>query len=268
MLPFLSSRSVTKRGPIGAGMRQRVREAVALMISCGVLGACGAVGEYQGDSAIRGVTLSGQIRAVGPLPKLDPIPVYRDSEVCGEFMPSEALLVEGKMSSVEGVVVSLEGVTQGKPMHYDHTIVMESRGCRFVPRVNAAVLGTLLAIQSTDTIMHNTHVRTNGRFGETVLNVLQPAGARGVQKRLTTEGHLDVRCDIHPFMRASIHVFGHPYFTISDSAGQFELRQVPPGAYRLVMWHEILGMREQSITIPTEGAVTLEIELGVRRTIR
>jgi hypothetical protein len=249
-------------------MRQRVREAVALMITCGVLGACGAVGEYQGNPAIRGVTLSGRIHAVGPLPKLDPIPVYRDSEVCGELMPSEALLVEGKVSSVEGVVVSLEGVTQGKPMHYDHTIVIESRNCRFVPRVNAAVVGTLLAVQSTDPIMHNTHVRKNGRFGETVLNVLQPAGARGVQKRLTTEGHLDVRCDIHPFMRASIHVFGHPYFTISDSAGKFELTQVPPGTYRLVMWHEILGMQEQPIIVPAEGAVTLEIELGVRRTIR
>ena len=242
-------------------MRQRVREAVAVLITCGVLGACGAVEEYQGDPAIRGATLSGQIHAGGPLPKLDPIQVYRDNEVCGELMPSEALLIEGKINS-------LEGVTQGKPMHYDHMIVIESRNCRFVPRVNAAVLGTLLAIQSTDTIMHNTHVRTNGRFGETVLNVLQPAGARGVQKRLTTEGSLDVRCDIHPFMRASIHVFGHPYFTISDSSGKFELTRVPPGTYRLVMWHEILGMREQPITVPAEGDVTLEIELGMRRTIR
>lgn len=249
-------------------MRQRVREAVAVTITCGVLGACGAVGEYREDPAIRGVTLSGQIHAVGPLPKLDPTPVYRDSEVCGELMPSEALLVENKINSVQGVVVSLEGVTHGKPMHYDHTIVIESRNCRFVPRVNAAVLGTLLAIQSTDPIMHNTHVRTHGRFGETVLNVLQPAGARGVQRRLTTEGSLDVRCDIHPFMRASIHVFGHPYFTVSDASGKFELTQVPPGTYRLVMWHEVLGMREQPITVPAEGAVMLEIELGVRRTIR
>ena len=268
MLPSLSFRSVTKRGPIGAGMSQRVREAVAVMITCGVLGACGAAGEYQGDPAIRGVTLSGQIHAVGPLPKPDPIPVYRDSEVCGEQMPSEALLVEGKMNSVEGVVVSLEGVKQGKPMPYDHIVVIESRGCRFVPRVYAAALRTLLAIQSTDPIMHNTHVRKNGRFGETVLNVLQPAGFRGMQKRLTTDGYLDVRCDIHPFMRASIHVFGHPYFTISDSSGKFELTQVPPGTYRLVMWHEILGVREHSITVPAEGAVTLEIELSVKRTIR
>jgi hypothetical protein len=153
-------------------------------------------------------------------------------------------------------------------MHYDHMIVIESRNCRFVPRVNAAVLRTLLAILSTDTIMHNTHVRTNGRFGETVLNVLQPAGARGVQKRLMTEGSLDVRCDIHPFMRVSIHMFGHPYFTILGSSGKLELTQAPPGTYRLVMWHEILSMREQPITVPAKGPVALEIELGMRRTIR
>jgi hypothetical protein len=35
-------------------MSQQVREAVAVMITCGVLEACGAVGEYQGDPAILG----------------------------------------------------------------------------------------------------------------------------------------------------------------------------------------------------------------------
>ena len=63
-------------------------------------------------------------------------------------------------------------------------------------------------------------------------------------------------------------MFGYPYFTVSDSSGKCELTQVPPGTYRLVMRHEILDMREQSITVPAEDVVTLEIEPGMRRTIR
>ncbi|MES4785869.1 MAG: hypothetical protein C4294_08690 [Nitrospiraceae bacterium] len=205
---------------------------------------------------------------IGALPKMDPIPVYRNSGFCGDELPNEALRVEGRANGVEGAMVSLEGITRGKPLPQDQTIIIESRGCRFVPRVNATVIDSLVVIQSTDPIMHSTHIRKNSRFGDTILNVLQLPGSKGVRKRLTTSGVLDVRCDIHPFMRASVHVFEHPYFSITDAAGRFELTQVPPGTYRLRAWHETLGIREQAITVPVQGPVTVDVELDVKKIIR
>jgi Carboxypeptidase regulatory-like domain len=258
-------------------VRRRIGQAGVLILACGALGACAlleprggappAGGAYEGDPSIRGVTVIGRVNFVGPIPRPDPIPVYRDSDFCGEEMPNETLLVEEGSHTVEGVVVSLEGVTKGKPLPQDQTRVVESRGCRFIPRVTATVVGSLLAIQSVDPIMHNTHLRLNSRFGDTVLNVVQVAGARGIQRRLLTAGLHDVRCDIHPFMRAFIHVFEHPYFSVTDAAGRYELTQVPPGTYRLKMWHEKLGTRERTVTVPEQGPATLDLEVDLRPTV-
>jgi len=257
-------------------MRQRLGRTLVLVLACSALAACTMVGmregapadrAYEGDPSIRGVAVTGQVSFVGAIPRPDPVPVYRDSDFCGEEMPNETLMVEeGASQSVEGVVISLGGVSKGKPLPQGQTRVIESRGCRFIPRVSATVVGSLLAIQSVDPIMHNTHLRLNSRFGDTVINVIQPAGARGIQRRLFSDGLLDVRCDIHPFMRAFIHVFEHPYFSVTDSAGRYELTQVPPGTYRLKMWHEKLGVREKTITVPDHGPVTLDLELDLKQT--
>jgi hypothetical protein len=38
------------------------------------------------------------------------------------------------------------------------------------------------------------------------------------------------------WQQAYLFVAAHPYFTLTDSAGQFRLAQVPPGEYRLHFW--------------------------------
>jgi hypothetical protein len=105
-------------------VRRRIGQAAIMILACGALGACAPVGphmgapaaeRYEGDPSIRGVTVMGRVNFVGPIPRPDPIPVYRDSDFCGEEMPNETLLVEEGSHTVEGVVVSLEGVPKSKP---------------------------------------------------------------------------------------------------------------------------------------------------------
>jgi hypothetical protein len=226
-------------------------------------------GYREADSGFRGVTVNGRVALLGLSPKSEPLPVMRDDEYCGTEVPNEAVLVAIDGShGIDGAVVSIEGVQSGRSLPRDQTLVIESRGCRFVPRVSATVVGSLLAIQSTDAIMHNTHVRWDTRFGDTVLNVIQPAGSPGVRRRLNRPGAYDVRCDIHPFMRASLYVFEHPYFAVTDSGGRFEIGHVPPGTYRLVVRHEVLGVREKLITVPEQGPLTVDVELELKRTSR
>ena len=254
-------------------MTERIYQALGLVVICATVITCveiepgitpGPPG-YKEDPSLRGITVTGRIKLVGSLPRYDPVPVYRDSDFCGEAIPNEEVLVDTESQAIEGVVVSLEGITAGKPLPKEQTRVIESRGCRFIPRVSATVVDSVLAVQSIDPIMHNTHLRLDSRFGDTVINIVQPAGARGIQRRISTPGLLDVRCDIHPFMRAFIHVFEHPYFAVTDAAGRFEISQVPPGTYTLKLWHERLREREQTITIPAQGPLKLELEMGLRR---
>jgi hypothetical protein len=39
-------------------------------------------------------------------------------------------------------------------------------------------------------------------------------------------------------MSGFILVFAHPYFALTDEGGRYRLERVPPGEYRLVVWHE------------------------------
>ena len=248
-------------------MRRLIRpmrdEVIVLVLMSGLLGTINLAGAYEVDPTIAGVTVSGRITFVGSLPRAEVMPVHRDSKFCGEMMLTEALQVEHASRGISGVVISLEGVAKGKPVVPENLpLTFENRTCRFIPRVSVAVVGSVLEIVNSDPILHNTHVRLGNRFGPTVINVAQPAGTRVIRKPIREVGFLDVRCDAHTFMRASIPVFEHPYFVVTDRAGRFELTQVPPGTYRLRIWHETLGSREKAITIPATGPVTVDLELG------
>jgi hypothetical protein len=49
-------------------------------------------------------------------------------------------------------------------------------------------------------------------------------------------GGYHVACDIHPGMTAFILVRPHAFSVSADNDGTFEMRDVPPGTYRLTVW--------------------------------
>lgn len=217
---------------------------------------------YEVDADLVGATLGGQVVLEGRLPKLDPLPVHRDSAVCGARIPNEALVVDPDGKGISAVVISLEGVQRGKPVPPNETVIVKNLTCRFVGRASAATVGASLELRNNDPILHNTHVRKDAKFGPTVMNVAQPVGVRAILKPLTEPGLLDVRCDAHPFMRASIHVFDHPYHTVTDAQGRFELNDVPAGAYTLRAWHELLGSEQATVTVTEGGRIHLTINMA------
>jgi len=46
-----------------------------------------------------------------------------------------------------------------------------------------------------------------------------------------------VSCTIHPWMNGWVRVFNHPYYAVTDEHGNFELKNVPAGQFRVVVWH-------------------------------
>jgi hypothetical protein len=232
-----------------------------LLLAWGVLCAVHGAGAYEADPGIVGATIAGRITIGGAIPKAKPLPVHRDSAVCGMTIPNEALIVDQGSRGITDVVVSVEGVTKGKPLPDASTLVLENRACRFFHRANAAAVGSTLEIKNTDPILHNTHIRKDTRMGPTLINVSQPVGTKAILKPLSVPGFFDTRCDAHPFMVGSIHVFEHPYFTVTDETGNFEISKVPPGRYQLRIWHERLGVREKTIKILDNASVTVDLSL-------
>jgi hypothetical protein len=56
-------------------------------------------------------------------------------------------------------------------------------------------------------------------------------------------------------------VIDHPYYTVTDESGKFELTDVPPGHYQLVAWHEGWGVARQ------EAALDVLTEQRVQRPV-
>lgn len=220
---------------------------------------------YQADDTIEGVTVQGRVKLSGLPTENVPIRVYRDGDYCGETIPSETVAVDPSTKGLGNAIVSLVGIKRGKrPIPSESPLILEieSNKCRFFPHVSAAVVGTTLEIRNLDPILHNLHVRRDTRFGPTVMNVIQPAGTRSVQKPFSETGFLDVRCDVHAFMSAFIHIFDHPYFAITDPSGSFAMTKVPPGLYKLHIWHEQFGIQERRINVPPAENVTFEMAIG------
>ena len=80
-------------------------------------------------------------------------------------------------------------------------------------------------------------------------------GVKGASRTTSVakpETMIEIKCDIHPWMRAYLGVFEHPYFMLSGADGRFTLKNVPPGQYIVEAWHERFGMQTQKITVGTK----------------
>ena len=201
---------------------------------------------YTEISVERGGTVRGKVVLRGGVPRLGLLPVFKNREVCGDFVPDGSLEI-GPTRGVRNVAVVLEGVTAGKP-RASSPAMLDNLRCAFVPRVQTVTVGQVLEIRNSDPILHDAHARLES--GQTLFNLGLPVWRR-VRRVLRHPGVLVVDCNVlHTWMRAYIIVTEHPYATVTDGRGSFTLERVPPGRYTLRLWHERLG--------PLAGAVAVE----------
>ena len=101
-----------------------------------------------------GGSLTGSVRFAGAPPRLDPIPVRKNQDVCGQSVPNEALVL-GPERGVRGSVVLVEGVPRGKKAEGEQ--VLDNAHCLFAPHVSAMMAGAPARIRNSDTVLHNAH---------------------------------------------------------------------------------------------------------------
>jgi hypothetical protein len=199
--------------------------------------------------------VTGTVMLDGPPPTRPPLEVFKYREICGGTVVDERLLV-GRRGGVRYVVVTVEGVKNGKAVERDTTQVLDNNECRFVPHVQVAEVGQWLEIVNTDPILHNADARIGN---ESLFNVALPP-ARRVRKPLARAGTMMITCNVrHSWMSAIIAVADHPYHTVTDAEGSYEIRDLPPGTYTLRLWHEELGTREQPVTITAGETAVVDV---------
>ncbi|MBX2989697.1 MAG: hypothetical protein KF749_00865 [Bacteroidetes bacterium] len=193
---------------------------------------------YKAIVVKEGGTISGVVRLQGSLPKLD-FDITKDNDWCGTKKKSPRLVV-GKNNGVANAVISLVGIAEGKKHLYGGKYILDQRKCEYVPHVLLLPMGSPLEIVNSDAVLHNVH--TYEGSGRTIFNIAQPIkGVRFPVKasQFAMPGAYHATCDAgHPWMSAYVIATEHPYYVLSNPVGKFELRDVPPGTYKLKMWHE------------------------------
>ena len=219
-----------------------------------------------------GGTLAGRVRFAGDPPRGEPDAVRKNTDVCGDAKPFQALVV-GSRKGVKNTVVYLESVERGKK---PAELELDNAKCLFVPHVSAVMAGAKVRVRNSDAILHNTH----GFHDKlTVFNIALPTRGQviDITQRIKKPGVVDVQCDAHTHMRAWIVVRDNPYFAVTDESGQFTIMEIPPGRYKVVAWHEgwvVTGKDKdgrpiydaprvltQEVTVPAKGEAAVDFEL-------
>ncbi len=134
---------------------------------------------------------------------------------------------------------------------------LDQRGERFVPHVLAIRAGTTVDFPNNDRTYHNVFSLSKVRRFD--LGRYSAGESRAV--RFDRPGIVRVFCDIHSHMNAFILVFSHPYFAVTAADGRFELGRVPPGEYRLAIWHEGTVRETRPVRVRPGAATTVEVDL-------
>ncbi len=246
--------------------------------------------KYKEVAVTNGGTVRGSVRLEGEIPRKLQLIVSKDAKYCGVNKSLPRLRV-GKTMGVQDAIVWLEDVSEGKRMASGNKqLNLDQFKCEYKPHVLLLPYGSSLDIVNSDPILHNVHAYDEGDAGRTLFNIAQPIkGQRTTvkQTQFKKPGLYSATCDAgHPWMNAYIMVTGHPYYALTDVNGNFILENVPPGTYKLKMWHEGVAVVKtemengkpkayhyeppyeevKEVTVSANGKVDVEFPLALRPT--
>lgn len=177
-------------------------------------------------------------------------------------IPDEAVIVDdnGGTLTVRNVFVYVrEGLENYKFDVPSEPVVLDQKGCIYVPHVFGLQLGQTLRVLNSDPFAHNV------KFPPTTVHreVSRNQGPGG--KDDVTDFNVDrdvlcaARCDVHTWMRAYMGVVEHPAFAVTNEKGEFSLPiKLPAGKYKLEARHENGGRKVVDVEVAADGKVTPE----------
>ncbi|HIQ31031.1 MAG TPA: PEGA domain-containing protein [Aquifex aeolicus] len=180
--------------------------------------------------------------------------ITKDKEVCGRGYKIDKVYEVSEGGGVKNAVVFVEGV--GKPRKVERVLVQKK--CDFVPRVMAMGAGSVLEIINEDAVKHE----ANGvQDFETIFKFSQHKKGMKDRVELKKAGVVEITCNIHGWMKAWVVVVDSDYYAVTDEKGRFRIEGLPPGEYRIRLWHEGFGEKVKKVKVSEGKATTVTFEL-------
>jgi plastocyanin len=214
------------------------------------------------DRATLGV-ITGEVRFEGTPPAASTVEMSSAKDCAaqhpgGRVSAGDVLVQGGK---VQNAIVAIENGLGDRVFAVPETpVVIDQHGCMFDPRVAAAQVDQPIEFRNSDALPHNVH-------GEPAKSSSWnfSLGLKGATRKLDVDAAqpvIPIKCDIHPWMRAFLGVYDHPYFMVTGADGTFTLRDVPPGTYTLEAWHERFGTKTATVTLAPSETKTVAFTFG------
>ena len=216
---------------------------------------------YRATTVTGGAKLTGTIDFDGQIPRDSIIQLPPETLGCGHSVT--ARFVEHTGTRIAGAVVWIADIRAGKPLPAARRFELANNQCLLTPRVQAVVAPATLNMASQDAAMHRNHI-IDVATGE--LAAIAPFNDNGevvpFDKLLVKPAQLEISCEQHPWSKAWILAFDHPYFAVSEKAGSFSIEDIPAGTYQVKAWHPRLGVAEQTLTVSAGQAASVALKLA------
>jgi plastocyanin len=207
-------------------------------------------------------SVSGTITLTGGA-RTDTLPVTVDQPVCGKSVDGP---VTATAKGLSNSVVWIADIPKGKPVTEFKRIDLSSEDCVLDPRVQAAVVGTTVNVTNADKLLHKLIFTPIGTHDTLTTMPFFNTGQVVASERLAkSPGIVEVTCALHPWTRAYIAVFDHPYFAVTGDDGKFTIDSLPPGTYKMMVWHEGAAQPvAQQIQVAPNGSAKVDVALTIK----
>lgn len=195
-------------------------------------------------------TIVGQFVFDGEVPEKELLhkagnPDVKDGATCASAdQYKNDLLINAKNKGLRNVFIYMKSA---KKVHPDlkaskkDQVIFDQKNCRFSPKALLVRTDQKVLVLSDDPVAHNTHTFPIRNQGVNILVAPNDRDGSPIANPKPELLPIEVKCDLHPWMKSHWLILDHPYMAVSNADGRFMIANLPEGRHELRLWHERVG---------------------------